>query len=186
MGADQEAPLAAALAFDLVRSQAGADRDPEDLLRAVNRDLFAELDGRNFVAVAYALVDLESGRVRLARAGSPAGLLRRGPELRRLEPDGMVLGLDGGAIFDPSLSTLAVDLAAGDLLVLYTTGVLEARGAGGDSLGVAGVEGLVRRYGGHEVDYFTDKFRERFHEHLGDPRRVTTDACALALRRAGD
>lgn len=188
MGADQDAPWVAALARDLIRERAAPERDPADLLRDVNHDLFAELDGRNFVAVAYALIDLPTGRARFARAGAPAALLRRSgraPHLERLEPEGMVLGLDNGAIFAPSLSVAATDLGPGDLLALYTTGVLEARGTEGQGLGVDGIEALVRRYGGHEAEYFTDKFKERFALHVGEPHRLTTDACVLALRWTG-
>ena len=41
---------------------------------------------------------------------------------------------------------------------------------------------LARRYGGHEVDYFTDKFREYFDLFVHDPALRTTDVCVAALK----
>ena len=44
---------------------------------------------------------------------------------------------------------------------------------------------IVTRYGTHEVEYFIDKFREYYGQHLQDPSpaRRSHDACLVALKR---
>lgn len=185
-GEEREAPLIAAMARTLLRERAAPDRCPREVLREVNRALFADLDGRSFVAVGYALVDLASGRARLARAGLAAPLLRRtrgAPRLLPLDVEGMVMGIDQGPIFDSTLDVRPLELVSGDVLVLFGNAALEARGEAREEFGLERVHRLIDRYGGHEVEYLTDKFREAFEQHADRPGQRTAEASLVALRR---
>ncbi|MGE0709433.1 MAG: PP2C family protein-serine/threonine phosphatase [Planctomycetota bacterium] len=166
-GDEAETPLLAELARRRIAERAGPDMDPGALLRAVNQEIFADLDGRSFVAVCYALVDLGSRRVMISRAGGPEPLVMHPREgLRVVDCDGMVMGVAQGPAFESHLDVKSLQLGDEDLLVLYANGVLEARGAGGKQLGLPRVQELVRRYGTHEVAYLVDKFQESFELHV--------------------
>ncbi|RMG15647.1 MAG: hypothetical protein D6731_07790 [Planctomycetota bacterium] len=183
---DAEAPLVAAMTRSLIRGNASPKACPSKVLCRTNAQLFAELDGRSLVQVLYALFDLDSHRARLARAGLNAPLLvnpDRGPEPLVLDSEGMVMGIDRGPIFDGSLEVRGLHLEPGDLLVVFTRGVVEARGGAREEFGIYRMHRLAQRYGTHEVAYFVDKFNENFAQHV-QQQRAGLQGCVLALRRA--
>jgi sigma-B regulation protein RsbU (phosphoserine phosphatase) len=65
--------------------------------------------------------------VRLAGAGHPPPLLRREGRVEPVLAPGTLLGVYPDVI----LTEVTVDLVAGDMMVLYTDGVTEARGVDG-------------------------------------------------------
>jgi hypothetical protein len=183
-GDDSEAPLIAAMTKNLIKQNASSNRCPGEVLRRVNQDIFNDLDGRSFVAVAYALVDLSSCRARFARAGLAAPVLvnAAGGSLRPLDCEGMVMGIDKGPIFNSSLEVRQVALEPGDLLAMFTNGVMEARNSRREEFGLERTHQLIERYGTHELAYFVDKFKEHFGLHARG--RARTDGCVIAVKRA--
>jgi hypothetical protein len=185
-GEDAEAALISALVRNLIRAHAGPNQDPGTVLQRVNADVFGDLDGRSLVAVTYVLIDLVGHRGRLARAGATAPVLvnpARNPSLVPLDCEGMVMGIDRGPIFDSSLEVRSLELRRGDTLVLFTKGIIEARGSQRKEFGLGRMHRLIERYGTHEAAYFVDKFREYFGMHVPSDRRAV-DGAVLAFRRA--
>ncbi|MFD9129274.1 SpoIIE family protein phosphatase [Kitasatospora sp. NPDC059571] len=104
------------------RTLAGLELDPAQVLRHLDRTM-AEIE-ESMATCVYADYDPATGQCRIALAGHPPPVLvRRGraPELLDL-PTGAPLGV-GGVPFEST----ALDLAAGDRLVLYTDGLVETR-----------------------------------------------------------
>jgi serine phosphatase RsbU (regulator of sigma subunit) len=99
-----------------------------------------------------------------------------------MQTEGMIMGIDRGPIFDTTLETRTFDLARGDQLVLFTNGLAEARGASREEFGIERMHHLARRYGNHEVEYFTDKFREYFDLFMQDPSSRATDVVVAAIK----
>lgn len=185
LGDEPEGPLVAAMAHNLARQALTRDADPRDVLRRVNAELFPDLDGRVFVALLCGTIDLQRLTLRLARAGLAAPVLVNPARQGRfgvLQTEGMVLGIDRGPIFDTSLEARTFELARGDLLVTFTPGLLEARSPTREEFGIERMHQLARRYGGHEVDYFTDKFKEYFDLFAQDAAPRTTDVCVAAIK----
>jgi len=94
-----------------------------------------------FVTAVYLVADAVSGEVRLANAGHPAPLhlQRSSGRVERCQPadgPGPALGLIPEFVYD----TTRHQLAAGDALLLFTDGVFEVEGAGGEEFG----EGRLR------------------------------------------
>lgn len=178
--------LVAAAARELIGKHAAHDREPTDVLQAVNQDLFPDLDGRNFFTCGFAILDVPTSRLRLCRAGlAPPYVmnLERGAAPRALDGDGMMMGIDRGPIFAGSLSVTSLQLDPGDMLVLYSNGIIEARAVGRDEFGLERMAQLVTRYARHEVEYFCDKFEESFQAFHAPPSRRLVDACVIALKR---
>jgi phosphoserine phosphatase RsbU/P len=127
---------------------------PRELLIEVNRIISEHLDSRSFITAAYAVIDLERGTMRFCRAGhtpliffSGAGSL---PAARVLTPNGMVLGLriEGAEeLFPQLLEEVCLDLAPGDVIVLYTDGITEAMNPDSDLFGEGRLRGLVEEHG---------------------------------------
>lgn len=114
---------------------------PESLVRDINRRLHRSLDHGTFVTAFFALYDHERRHVAYVRAGhNPPRLRRRSGEIVALDgAGGLPLGLTEG--YD--LVGSAVDVVAGDSLLLYTDGIVEARAPGGDLFGVERLDEAV-------------------------------------------
>ncbi len=109
-----------------VRSQAhGSVRD---LMTLANQDLFTELRRTAFITGVFAVIDRDTRQMIYVRAGHPKPLLRRakGGVVEELEGKGLPFGVDKGPRFAAGLEECAVDLEPGDILLLYTDGVIEA------------------------------------------------------------
>jgi len=115
-----------------------SERSPRRLLVNVNHMLAEHLDNRSFITMTYAVVDLKARTLTCARAGHTPLIVvsKRGTEV--LMPNGMVLGLrlpGAGERFESLLEEHTLDLAAGDVIVLYTDGITEAMDGRGDLFG---------------------------------------------------
>jgi PAS domain S-box-containing protein len=101
--------------------------EPSEIVRRLNQILLGEeIDGR-FVTLVLARLTRDTDRctAEICRAGHPLPLLRR-----RGHPARLIAGEPGaviGVYEDPKLTDQAVDLHAGDVLVLYSDGITEAR-----------------------------------------------------------
>jgi hypothetical protein len=91
------------------------------VLTRLNEELVeAGLSEAQFAAAVYALVDVRTRRVELARAGAPYPILRHADgRCRLVDPDGPLIGVVPGARF--ALETF--ELAPGESLLLYSDGL---------------------------------------------------------------
>ncbi len=186
-GTETEGALVAAMARNLMRIHARTERDPAQVLKNVNAEVFQDLDARTFVAATYAVLDGPRRTLLVARAGMTAPIImnpRRSPSFSLLDAEGMVMGIDKGPIFDQTVVTRPVELAQGDLVVFAANGVLEVRNRAREELGLERLMGAVRRYGTHEAEYLTHKLGQLLGEYSKDTD-PSSDACVLAIRYTG-
>ncbi len=125
----------------LLRATAWELDAPGEIVRRVNRFLCRDLPPSMFVTMVFGVLSLGGGRrLSLANAGhvNPF-LLRPGEPPRVLELGGPVLG----AFEDAKYPQEELLLEAGDQVVLYTDGLVEATDAAGAALGVQGLAALI-------------------------------------------
>ena len=122
------AALLMAFARPLIHAAVDNSTGPADALERTNRVL-RERRASLFITALCATLTLSSGRFRLANAGhEPPLLIRRdGSPIEPIEGSGPLLG----AFRSLDLPESATDLAAGDMVLLYTDGVTDARSANG-------------------------------------------------------
>lgn len=122
---------------------AAAAGHPERALAQLNRMLFNSSEPSAYATLLYAEYAAGSGRLRYANCGHLAGLLlsRRG-ELRRLPSTATVVGL----FENWSCQMEEARMAPGDLLALYTDGVVEAFNADQEQFGEARLAAILRRH----------------------------------------
>jgi sigma-B regulation protein RsbU (phosphoserine phosphatase) len=116
-----------------LRSQyATALDDLPGLLRSVNRLFFNNSEAAHYATMFFALYDDETRRLRYVNCGhNPPFLLRRDGGVERLRATATVLGLFEE--WDCEVNEL--ELAGGDVLVIYTDGISEASPDGEDEFG---------------------------------------------------
>jgi sigma-B regulation protein RsbU (phosphoserine phosphatase) len=137
---DKGMPAALFMAFtrSIVRASLDGVRSPAEGLERANRLICAESPFAFFVTIFYGELDPASGQFNYVNAGhNPPLLLRQAaahPE--PLVRTSMPLGIDP----DLSYAQATVNLAPGDLLLMYTDGVTEARDPQGEQYGQARLE----------------------------------------------
>ncbi len=104
-------------------AQAHHARNPAEILAGLNLALSGLVAGQ-FVTAACAFIDLEAGTVTYAGAGHPPTLLLRGAsqQVVELAENGLFLGPFRHAKY----ANVSTSFTAGDDLLLYTDGIIEA------------------------------------------------------------
>jgi serine phosphatase RsbU (regulator of sigma subunit) len=136
-----EAARHAAFAQYAIRALAAGVRDPADVVTRFNR-LFLETfdDPSVFVVLFLGAFDARTQTLHYASAGHGTAYVRRGTLVEHLPPTGAIVGLDADQEYDTE--TLALGL--GDVVVLATDGLSEARSVDGEMLGDDRVEAILR------------------------------------------
>jgi serine phosphatase RsbU (regulator of sigma subunit)/integral membrane sensor domain MASE1 len=145
--------------------------------------LLAELDKLTrhasqgkYATMAVAIFDPHGGLLTHGSAGHPPALLRRcgGTTVTRLDGDrGLVLGV----VCDASYAQSQEVIVPGDILVMYTDGLVERRGQDLE----AGMIQAQRHIAGWEADISLDAACKRLIADVAPPPRGD-DVCVLAVR----
>lgn len=137
--------MGAALITATVKSRLpllAAGRSVSETLAALNASLVGELGPREFVALAYARVDVARGVVEIANAGLPDPYLLVGdapPMALEVEGERLPLGVRDGVVH----GTRRVALPPGARLVLLSDGLPEAPLASGEPLGYESLAAIL-------------------------------------------
>jgi phosphoserine phosphatase RsbU/P len=134
----------AALIASMVKLAASSQRanaaDPARLLAGMNAALCGNTQ-EQFVTAAYVHLDSISGTLRYSAAGHPPMLLLRRGEVMEISENGLML-----AAFDYATYTNAErPMEAGDRLLLYTDGVIEAANTQGNHFGEDALSVVLRQ-----------------------------------------
>jgi serine phosphatase RsbU (regulator of sigma subunit)/putative methionine-R-sulfoxide reductase with GAF domain len=133
--ADKGVPAALfmALTRSLLRGAAFSGREPNAVLKRVNRLVLADTRSDLFVTMFYAILDTRSGETHYANAGHNLPMhARANGDLESLAGSGMAIGVIEP--IEPPLREFFV--AAGDALMLYTDGLVDALNADGEEFGM--------------------------------------------------
>jgi len=116
-----------------LRTIAGDNAPLDALVARLNRYASAySLDGRRFTTAILGSYDPVSGELIYVNAGHNAPVLRRSNQsMEFLDKGGLPLGIEPSAAYE----TATVTMRAGDTLVMFTDGVVEAFNESGDEFG---------------------------------------------------
>ncbi len=108
-------------------------RPPDAVLARLNEVLARDTTSGMFVSLFYGILDPEAGTFRFSNAGHHPPLLLPSDraEVVALEARGLLLGVDPGTRYVVAEARLRL----GDLLLLFTDGIVEARNTQGEQFG---------------------------------------------------
>lgn len=164
----------------VLRAYAFENPRPEDVLYRMNNLMASQMEPGIFITLFYVLVDLGAMVLHYANAGHPDGLLyqSRTKSFTHLPSTGMMIGAMSGETF----SSTKIQLESGDLLVLYTDGVIEAR-HGEDLFGLQRLSMTIAEYAHLPAKEMARAIHDRVAKFQG--RGLSDDTCILVLRFSG-
>ena len=177
-GKGAEAAAVTALVRYTVRTLAIAQRCPQDILEAVNEALLRQSANERYCTLAYLVMTVRGPvrRVNVCLGGHPPPLLVRS--------DGSVeeagrLGTALGLLEDPDLTAVDVELRAGDVLCLFTDGLIEAR-RGRDLFGEGRVATVLREHRTEAPDAIATALQDAARDFRG--RELSDDLAVLVVK----
>ena len=128
----------------VLRAQLQTLQSPAEILAALNELLHDDLSRAElFITMAYLSYHPGTGRLRYTNAGHPPPLLYRasGDSFLELDAEGLVIGVNREVFFEER----SLSIERGDLLFLYTDGIIEAEGPGGELFGTRRLQTIITR-----------------------------------------
>ncbi|MDW5598494.1 SpoIIE family protein phosphatase [Conexibacter stalactiti] len=179
-GKGPHAAALTALVRYTLRAAALWEHRPERVMAMLNEAILDQRADHRFCTAIYGQLALrpEGGaRVDFVTAGHPLPLVRRaGGEVEAVGTHSTVLGV----VPDPSLHTDTVELAPGDLLVMYTDGVTEVRKRGREVFGVDQLRALLGEIGDVSAAKAAERVEDAVLNASGGPPR--DDLAVVAVR----
>ncbi len=150
-------------------------RDPAQALEELNKTLSTMGRPEDLVSVCIVLFDTEAGTIRHASAGHPPAWAWQQGDMTPLRSTGPLLAMDPNAAY----FSRDLPLQTGDLVVLYTDGLSEAR-SGGQVFGEERIGNIVRRDPGQDASLICKTLIEAARD-FSSP--LADDIAILAVRR---
>jgi sigma-B regulation protein RsbU (phosphoserine phosphatase) len=151
----------------------------EELCQRVSKLLYQRTPPAKYATSFVATVELSSGRLRYTNAGHNAGLaVRAGGAIERLTSTGVPLGMLPEAPF----TAREIELGPGDLVVVYTDGIVEAFDPADEEFGLERLEAICREHRAvplSELSDIIDRELEKFVRGVPYP----DDRTLVLLRR---
>ncbi len=132
------ASLIMAMCRSSLRSNCPDNLSPASVLHQVNSSIFPDIREDMFVSFLYLILERDSKVVRIASAGHEPPLIRRSAtgEVVSEELSGLAVGVDKGSVFQRVVKDHQLTMESGDIVLLYTDGLIEATNRIGEEYGI--------------------------------------------------
>ena len=162
-----------------LRTIAGEGVSLAELVTRLNRYATAHsLDGRRFTTALLAEYDPATRRLEYINAGHNNPIVRRKDgEIVRLETGGVPLGID----LDSRFEVGSIDLASGDLLLLFTDGMVDAFNHAGEEFGDPRLVSCVKSLHGQNAQQSMQFLMQQVDSFVGAIHQFDDITC-LVLR----
>ena len=173
------AALIMARTQSVLRGEAPRVGSPAAVLERANEILLPEMPARMFVTCLYMVLEPETGKVVYANAGHNLPYVRTGGGVIELRATGMPLGLLPGMDYPEHEAVLA----AGESVLLYSDGLVEAHDRAGDMFGFPRLRELMATE--LPSTELLDHLLDELHGFVGKGWDQEDDITLVALQRTG-
>jgi serine phosphatase RsbU (regulator of sigma subunit)/CHASE1-domain containing sensor protein/anti-sigma regulatory factor (Ser/Thr protein kinase) len=153
---------------------------PGQVLAEANEVLYAYIPSGTFVTCFYGVLDLENGRLVYANAGHDPPYSQRGGDAQELRARGMPLGLMPDMPYEEKEAVLA----AGDDLLLYSDGLVEAHDTKGDMFGFPRLRRLIMAQSTGSGEELIDVLLAELTSFTGTDAEQEDDITLVTLERS--
>ena len=160
-GKGAPAAIYAALVSGIIRSHAPIEPAPAEMLSAVNLSLAERRIEAQFVSIIYAVWDDAHRTLTVSNSGLPRPIYMRACRAEVIEATGLPLGLFDEAEYDE----LEFRMKPGDMFVLFSDGILDARNRKGELFGRRRVEKVVADCTGASAASVVETLFQAVQEH---------------------
>lgn len=160
------------------RFSLASEHDPAVAIAKLN-DRMSELEVERFVTFLLMVLDPSDCSATIVNAGHMPPVIRRGDgtiEEPGMEESGLPISIMGGMDYE----AVRIDLAEGDLAVMYTDGVNEAMGPTGEQFGMEKVRELVAE--GGTAEQVNERIITALKKHFGTTP-PDDDICLVTIER---
>lgn len=142
-GKAMQAAMIAVMSSGMVYSRADGTTSPGKILTCLNGPLYKKTSDEMFTALCFASINISTKEFTYALAGISEPLLKSGENVGGIAT--AKLGLPLGAFGDSSYDEDTIRLKAGDVILLFTDGIIEAQNKAGEFYDEIRLERLVAR-----------------------------------------
>ena len=153
---------------------------PGRVLAEANEVLYAYIPSGTFVTCFYGVLDPENGRLVYANAGHDPPYSQRGGDAQELRARGMPLGLMPDMPYEEKETVLA----AGDDLLLYSDGLVEAHDTEGDMFGFPRLRRLIMAQSTGSGEELIDVLLAELTSFTGTDAEQEDDITLVTLERS--
>jgi len=164
----------------MLRAVALSVDSPGEVLELVNDALSVRIPPNMFVTCFYAILDPRSGRLLYANAGHDLPYRRHEGGAEELRARGMPLGLMPGMRYEENESILR----SGEAALLYSDGLVEAHGPGGEMFGFPRLRKLIAEH--PEERSLVAFLMDELHSFTGEGWEQEDDITLVTLQRAAE
>jgi len=120
--------------------------DPVAAVKKTNADIVKDMDRSSFVTVSVIVFDPKAMTLTSVRAGHNPPMLYTPSKgvVRKFEGGGLMIGMAQPHIFDAQLVGETIEVASGDILLLYTDGIEEGKNPAGEEFGIGRMEPILQ------------------------------------------
>lgn len=153
----------------IFHSLAQQELDPKEFMDRANRALAFCLERGSFISATYFVVDTNSKTIRYSRAGHCPVLYHKASTgtTEYLKDRGTALGMVRGGDYCKLIETNQLHYAPGDIMVLYTDGITEAKNKKGEEFDYDGLMEALKEVtdkSSHEIE---NNITQRLYEFSG-------------------
>ena len=165
----------------LLRSLTATDAVPAEIVTRVNAFLSEDVETGRFMTLFYGEMDVRDRTLHYVRAGhnEPLVYRRDADDFEELAEGGIALGMIDDFEFE---CAGPVQVGRGDLLFLYTDGIVEAVSARGEQFGMHRAKEVLRANRDRSARDIVTALRRAAHAHIGTDERQ--DDLTLVLAKA--
>jgi sigma-B regulation protein RsbU (phosphoserine phosphatase) len=183
MGHGVRAALITAMLRALIETHAVDAADPGRFLTQLNNEftrIMKQTGTLVFATVLYCVINIRERGARFGRAGHPAPLhvRRTAVEVQTVASGEGSGGPAMGLIPNVQFKTTEAELAAGDLLLFFTDGVIEAEDKGGRYFGIEGLQQSIRSNVHQPTESLLEAIISDVYNFAGS-KVLTDDACLV-------
>lgn len=170
-----------ALSRTIIRAESRQTPQPSEVLQRVNQSILEDNRSQLFMTAFYAVLNVVTGELIFTNGGHEYPIWKSADGSRLVEAPGFIIG----AFRNIRLTDHRIEMKPGDVLVLYTDGITEARNDAGEFFNEARLTDLVLHLGHLRANEIVDAILAAVQNFAGNHPQSDDFTLVVIKRQAG-